>query len=276
MARLYSAHTAFVGSSPGPPRRIRTPASPLARAAPAFGAAARRGSRVGPCQLIVARTRGERSQAEHEPWTDEQRRDLVAFAAATLIGNLVALGLFCLFGAQVASVYAIPTTSMVPTLNAGDGLLVEKLSIHVRPPQNNEIVLFHPPEELVNQVHKLGGHVQYKDTFVKRVAASGGDVVHVTHGQVLINSKFVESADAALEYGPVTVPHGYFFVLGDNECRSVDSRYFGFVSEDLLIGRPMLRCFPLNKLGALPAFSRASTESNSPALSPSAARSSSL
>jgi signal peptidase I len=162
----------------------------------------------------------------------------------------------------VVQAFQIPTGSMEPTLLVGDFLLVNKLA-YVRPVlpfegallphkaiARKDIVVFKWPKDLT------------KD-FVKRVIALPGEKVEIKDKQVLINDKPIDEpykvhSDSQVyaknnvynyddvirdNYGPVIVPPGHLFVMGDNRDNSADSRYWGFLSLDNIKGKPWVIYF---------------------------------
>ena len=162
----------------------------------------------------------------------------------------------------VVQAFQIPTGSMEPTLLVGDFLLVNKLAytrpvlpledtiLPRRPIERGQIVVFKWPKDLT------------KD-FVKRVIALEGETVEIKDKQVLINDQPIEEAykvhnDSQVfaktdfyhyddvirdNYGPVTVPPGHCFVMGDNRDNSADSRYWGFLPTDDVKGKPWVIYF---------------------------------
>ena len=162
----------------------------------------------------------------------------------------------------VVQAFQIPTGSMEPTLLVGDFLLVNKLvyanaptaleraALPRRTLARQDIVVFKYPNELS------------KD-FVKRVIGLPGEKLEIKNKQVFINDKPLEEkykvhADAQIiaktdtynyddtirdNYGPVTVPDGRIFVMGDNRDNSADSRYWGFLPLDYVKGRPWVIYF---------------------------------
>ncbi len=147
----------------------------------------------------------------------------------------------------VAEARYIPSSSMEPTLEINDRLIIEKISYLVRSPQRGDVVVFSPTETLKEQ--------KFKDAFIKRVIGLPGDTVEVKGGRVYVNGqalreKYIEEAPE-YKYGPVTVPEDQYLVLGDNRNNSYDSHYWGFVPRKNLIGRAVVRFWPLNRLGGL-------------------------
>jgi signal peptidase I len=164
------------------------------------------------------------------------RTSWVGAAKTVGIGLLIALGLRTF----VAEICYIPSDSMLPTLEAGDRLIVEKLSYRFHPPHRGDIVVFHAPPVLVAQ----GIH----EDLIKRVMGVPGDVVLIKQGTVSINGQqlkepYIEQpGDYSL--GPLTVPAGEYLVLGDNRNHSYDSHDWGFLPASDIVGRAALRFYP--------------------------------
>jgi len=146
--------------------------------------------------------------------------------------------------------YKIPTGSMIPTLMVGDRIFVDKITYRFRDPERGEIIVFKYPED-------------EKKDFVKRLVAIGGDEVIIRDGQLFVNGKELnEISDVPSvyyynrndwEYGKVGqvihVPDESYFVLGDNSAHSSDSRNWGFVKHDQVVGRAFVIWWPLNRIG---------------------------
>jgi signal peptidase I len=95
----------------------------------------------------------------------------------------------------------------------------------------------------------------FHDAFIKRVIGLPGDKVEVKGGRVFINDQALRESyiaeDPQYQYGPVTVPQDAYLVLGDNRNNSYDSHYWGFVPRDRIIGRAVVRFWPMNRLGEI-------------------------
>ncbi len=145
----------------------------------------------------------------------------------------------------------IPSPSMVPTLAVGDRLLVEKVSYHLHPPTQGDIVVFEPPPQLQEYGYKAS------QAFIKRVIGLPGQQVQVMQGNVYVDGSPL-TEDYILEapqyeMPPIVVPTGQLFVMGDNRNDSNDSHVWGFLPIENVIGRAALRFWPLEKAGTVSA-----------------------
>ena len=160
----------------------------------------------------------------------------------------------------VAEAFTIPSGSMKPTLLVGDYLLVNRLSYVVKAPFTDTVLLDlgdPKPGDTVVFRYPLD---RSKD-FIKRVVATGGDTVEIRDKVVYVNGKRVNDARARFtrdedipgflsprdNLGPVTVPSGSYFVMGDNRDNSLDSRFWGFVKRDDLVGKAEVLYFSYDR-----------------------------
>ncbi|HTS00029.1 MAG TPA: signal peptidase I [Bacteroidota bacterium] len=129
----------------------------------------------------------------------------------------------------------VPSASMANTILAGDFLLVDRLVYRVRAPHRGEVIVFAAPD--------AGGGVRY----VKRIAGLPGDTLRMRQGVLSVDGREVLLPPTAKvqgglppDFGPVGVPAGTCFVLGDNLEESLDSRAWGFVPMPSVTGRAMM------------------------------------
>ena len=181
----------------------------------------------------------------------------------------VALVLAFLLRTFVVQVFYIPSSSMEPTLSVNDRMIVEKLTYRFREPARGEIVVFEGEslvdravddttgERLVRIVGQFLGVVPASARdFVKRVIGLPGDEILIRDGIVSVNGVPLDEPyvvfDDPSDYGPVTVPDGSLFFLGDNRPNSSDSRRsLGFVPEDKVVGRSYAIIWPFGNAGLL-------------------------
>ena len=159
---------------------------------------------------------------------------------------VIAIILALLIRSFVAEPRFIPSDSMMPTLQVGDRLVVEKISYRLHPPQFGDIIVFDPPPQL----QKLG---YAKDqAFIKRVIGRPGQIVEIRNSQVFIDNQPLRepyiAAPPRYILPPVQVPEGEFFVMGDNRNNSNDSHVWGFLPEQNIIGRAWVRFFPFDRV----------------------------
>jgi signal peptidase I len=187
----------------------------------------------------------------------------------TVITLAVAVAIAWLGQAFVVKPYRVPTPSMVPTLEPGDRVLADRLSLDFSSPGRGEIIVFHPP-------HCKAGHNDSSGvctspqldlrqglagtTFVKRVIGLPGETVWAQGGHVWVKAKGkrpVELNEPYTHGQPTdnlprrTIPSGYYLMLGDNRRVSEDSRIWGLEPRDGLIGIARVRYWPLGRLGIL-------------------------
>ncbi len=166
-------------------------------------------------------------------------------------GQIVIIALLFAFLIRtfVAEPRYIPSDSMLPTLQQGDRLVIEKLSNYFGSPQSGDIVVFTPPDSLLTQ-----GYTS-EQAFIKRVIATEGETVAVKNAQVYVNEQpllenyILEAPKYNLP--TVKVPKGYLFVMGDNRNNSNDSHIWGFLPKKNLIGQAVFRFFPFDRFGNL-------------------------
>jgi signal peptidase I len=137
--------------------------------------------------------------------------------------------------------FYIPSGSMLPTLEEQDRVLVNKLSYDLHGVHRGDLVVFKGPDQAEGQVRDL----------IKRVIGLPGETIEARDGQLLVNGRVLEEPylGDGITTGPLEpqrVPADHYFVMGDNRGNSKDSRFFGPIDEDSIIGRAFVRVWPLN------------------------------
>ncbi len=150
----------------------------------------------------------------------------------------------------VAEPRFIPSASMVPTLELGDRLVVEKVSYKLHPPAYSDIVVFAVPPQLQAEGY------QADQAFIKRAIGLPGDRISLKNGRVYRNDvalvePYVTIAPKSEDISNITIPANEIFVMGDNRNNSNDSRYWGTLPMQNLIGKAVWRFFPLTRWGKL-------------------------
>jgi signal peptidase I len=183
------------------------------------------------------------------------------YAEAIVVAMLLAFAIRVF----IVQAFKIPSGSMIPTLLIGDHILVSKLSYGIQWPSQCKFQMNFPPvncyasQALVEFGKPQRGDIivfrfpedEEKD-FIKRIVGTPGDTVQLRNKTVLVNGivlddkPFTQRIDPGIidrtinprdNFGPVTVPEGSYFVMGDNRDQSLDSRFWGFVREEKIRGK---------------------------------------
>ncbi len=169
---------------------------------------------------------------------------------------LIAVLLALFVRSFVVEAFTIPSGSMEPTLQIGDYLLVSRLSYVMKVPFTDTVLLKLGTPKVGDTV-VFRYPVDHSKDFIKRVIAKQGDTVEIRDKIVYVNGSRVKDSNAWFadhtilpatvserdNFGPVTVPPDCYFVMGDNRDNSLDSRFWGFVKRDELVGRAVILYF---------------------------------
>jgi signal peptidase I len=187
----------------------------------------------------------------------------------------VALGLALLIQAFLIKPFRIPSESMEPTLDIDQRVLVDRVSTDLSDPERGDILVFKPPKGSdENRVQHCGGPLnpsnghpcsvatrqQSNTNFIKRVVAVPGDSIKVLRNRVYINGKLQKEPfikkdtpcdDLCNLPNPITIPKGHYYMMGDNRGMSADSREWGPIPKDWIIGNAFFTYWPPGKIGTL-------------------------
>lgn len=144
--------------------------------------------------------------------------------------------------------------SMLPNFQDGEYLIIDEISYYFYSPQRGDVVVIHSPQD----------QGQY---FIKRVIGLPGETIEVAGGRVVVKNqqwpegkaleeKYISNSTVTFGNIHVSLPEDQFYVLGDNRTASTDSRFFGPVNRNAIVGKVFLRAFPLNRFGVFssPAY----------------------
>ncbi|MFH1995746.1 MAG: signal peptidase I [Candidatus Omnitrophota bacterium] len=183
------------------------------------------------------------------------RREVKEWSESLIIALILAL----LIRAFIVQAFKIPSGSMMPTLKVGDRIFVNKFIYgaripftklrlpNLREPERGDIVVFKSPTEP-------------KKDFIKRLIATGGETVEIRDGDIYIDNAIVRDpriiknryyynrGEFGDENSATKVPEGSFYVLGDNSDSSRDSRFWGFVPKDSIVGKAILIYWPIPRV----------------------------
>ncbi len=180
----------------------------------------------------------EEPQSPGEARTRAFARGVLEVLQALAIAVLISVGLNVL----VVQVTEVRQRSMEPTLLSGDRVLVSKVDYRLHPPERGDIIVFRPP-------------IDTNIPYVKRIIGLPGDTIDLRDGKVVVNGKVLDEPYAfgqtTVRGGqvrfPFRVPPGQLFVLGDDRPVSGDSREWGAFPDDNVIGKVILKFWPLRE-----------------------------
>jgi signal peptidase I len=201
---------------------------------------------------------GETEPAEARPfWAELPGLLLTALVVAVLVKTFL------------VQPFYIPSESMLPTIEVNDRVMVNKLAYRFGDPEVGDIVVFlNPnltaedleetiPEAVIRSVlEAVGVRTRGQDDLIKRVIATEGQTVAVSDGVLVVDGSapeelYLPAGTVMGDFERVTVPEDHVFVMGDNRNSSLDSRRFGPVPKEEIVGEAVLRIWPLDRLGGL-------------------------
>ncbi len=160
-----------------------------------------------------------------------------------LVGAIVVAMLLRAFLFQA---FKIPSESMESTLLVQDRVMVNRVSYHLHDVNRGDVVVFTaPPGIPVGEAH-----------LIKRVIGLAGETIEGRDNAVYVNGQrvaepYLDPADTILDFPPIAIPEGTVFVMGDNRDDSGDSRIFGPIETDTIVGRAFIIYWPLDRLDGI-------------------------
>jgi signal peptidase I len=212
-----------------------------------------------------------RDDAELEQPASQARPSPRRFVGSTPFLVLVALGVAILIKTFLVQAFYIPSESMVPTLEVGDRVFVNKLAYDIGDVGRGDVIVFENPNpaELPDRslvdgfLHWLGEGIGFaqpeNEDFIKRVIALPGETIEIRDDVVYIDGEPLDEPYLTPEavrfngdYPPTTIPEDSLFVMGDNRGNSADSRYgLGFVPIGRVVGRAFVVIWPPSSIGGV-------------------------
>lgn len=221
--------------------------------------------------LEPTQDQGEPADASGSKERPSQDKERWRFVGSLPFLIIVALVIAILIKSFLVQAFYIPSPSMEPTLMEGDRVLVNKVSYRFGDPGRQDVVVFVNPTGAVAPDHgAIGGFLHWlgegigvaqpeNEDYIKRVIGLPGEALEIKDDTVLIDGNALaepyltaEAKTCNRDFGPITVPEGRLFVMGDNRCNSADSRYgLGFVPIDKVVGRAFVVIWPPSHIGGL-------------------------
>lgn len=166
--------------------------------------------------------------------------------------SVVALSIFVVIYLFLVQPHEIKGNSMEPSFHNNEYILTDKISYRFKEPHRGDVVIFKAPRN---------PDVDY----IKRIIGLPKDRLKIQKGYVYINGeilnepyltdKTIALLGSSVQEGiEITIPEGYYFVMGDNRAHSSDSREFGPIPSNLIIGHAFLRYWPITQMGTVPSM----------------------
>jgi len=203
-------------------------------------------------------------EAEQSSPEEEPKRSFLSELPFLLLAALVVAVVIKTF---IVQPFYIPSGSMIPTLLVDDRVMVSKISYLWDEPQRGDVIVFENPyapeleesfpESVVRAtLEALGIRTSANDDLIKRVVALGGETIEIRGNQLLIDGvvldePYLQIGTAMGDFGPRPIDGDELFVMGDNRNESSDGRVFGPIPRDDVIGKAVLRIWPLDRLGTV-------------------------
>ncbi len=172
---------------------------------------------------------------------------------------LIALVIAVIIKTFVIQAFWIPSSSMENTLEINDRVLVNKLAYDFGDIARGDVIVFDDPrgvqeresvvESIVRNLAESVGLSTPKSEFIKRVIGLPGDTIEIRDSTVHVNGQplsedYLHPRTNMPDFGPETVPAGQYFVMGDNRNSSQDSRFFGPIDGDAIVGKAFVVLWP--------------------------------
>lgn len=170
-------------------------------------------------------------------------KDIVKFTVVALI-IIVPVRMY------VAQPFVVSGASMDPTFESGQYLIVDQFTYHVRDPERGDVVIFKYPRNP-------------ETFFIKRIVGLPGESLSIDEGKITIKNEeypdgftldeeYIDEEHKTYDNISVILGSDEYYVMGDNRPQSSDSRIWGPLEEKYIVGRPIVRLYPITTIGVLP------------------------
>ena len=199
---------------------------------------------------------------------DKKEKSFIRESVETIVFVLAAVILIRFF---IGELRWIPSSSMYPTFIEGDRLFVEKVTKPFVEPKRGDVIVFYPPDEVLKTdflsvMARLTG-IYCKDiAYIKRIIGVPKDKLEIKkegkeffvyiNGEkedepyILSKTDWIECRDD-MYCGPIVIPENNYFMMGDNRGNSQDSRFWGLLPKENIIGRAVFKFWPITRIGTV-------------------------
>lgn len=194
-------------------------------------------------------------------WLNDFRKHPVVDLIITVV---IAVGIAYLVQAFIVKPYRVPSGSMEPTIAVGERIIAARFAYRFSDPARDEIIVFHPNGQGADVYDT---DTASSETFVKRLIGMPGETIGATGGRVYVctgdgpgegasvqetpgctfpDEPFVSSPQD--DFGPIRIPDNRYFMMGDNRADSDDSRNWGPITRDQMIGKAFMSYWPPSRI----------------------------
>ncbi len=207
------------------------------------------------------------SEDDKMPKINIDKQKVKAFIKESIETIVIVLVLVIIIRSVIGEPRWIPSSSMEPTLQIKDNLIVEKISYKLSDPDRGDIVVFYPPHHeldptLWGKFTRMIGFFSKDEAYIKRIIGLPGDEIKIIPEEgVYINGVLLDEPYkkevfygpclAGMICGPYEIPVESYFMMGDNRNDSTDSRYWGVLPKERIVGKAIFRFWPLTRIGLI-------------------------
>lgn len=180
--------------------------------------------------------------------SEQEEKKKTSYFKDYLLPVIIALAIVVVLRMFVIGMYYVPSGSMIPTLEINDRVVATKFTYQIGEPERGDVVVFKYP---VNEEQGIETVI-----YVKRCIGLPGETLEIKNNTVFIDGTplvedYLNTGTSMPDFGPVTIPEGEYFMMGDNRNDSSDSRVWGTVKDEYLVAKAQFIYWPFSHMGGL-------------------------
>lgn len=180
--------------------------------------------------------------------SEQEEKKKTSYFKDYLLPVIIALAIVVVLRMFVIGMYYVPSGSMIPTLEINDRVVATKFTYQIGEPERGDVVVFKYP---VNEEQGIETVI-----YVKRCIGLPGETLEIKNNTVFIDGTplvedYLNTGTSMPDFGPVTIPKGEYFMMGDNRNDSSDSRVWGTVKDEYLVAKAQFIYWPFSHMGGL-------------------------